>query len=214
MHHRCVHRGGQGVCLQGAVRWSLSRSGICFQGYAYRRLLHPGGGQIPSGSAYRGVCLHGRQTPPPEIHGILQDTVNKRAVRILLECILAFNWVKLKEIGLGDLYILTFFKEVTLNWEQIGSRRREEGFILFDWTEMKCHIVNITDAIGFVWLPLVVFVSTWPIFTCSRCVANTGGHEVALHRLVQDKMSQYYWIERQCAVGFVTPVNIYSSAYF
>ena len=28
------------------------------------------------------------QTPSPEIHGILRDTVNKRAVRIPLECIL------------------------------------------------------------------------------------------------------------------------------
>ena len=28
---------------------------------------------------------------PPEIHEILRDTVNKRAVRILLECILVVN---------------------------------------------------------------------------------------------------------------------------
>ena len=64
--------------------------------------------------------------------------------------------------------------------------------ILIDWREIKCHIVNRTAEIGFVWLPLVVFVSTNPIFTSDRCVANTGGHEVALHRLVQDKESQYY----------------------
>ena len=41
--------------------------------------LHPGWG---GGSAFRGVG----QTP--EIHGILRDTVNKRAARILLECFL------------------------------------------------------------------------------------------------------------------------------
>ena len=37
----------------------------------------------------RGVCIQRDLHPdPPEIHGILQDTVNKHAVRILLECIL------------------------------------------------------------------------------------------------------------------------------
>ena len=42
----------------------------------------------------RGVCIQGGLHPggvghtPLEIHGILRDTVNKRAVLILLECIL------------------------------------------------------------------------------------------------------------------------------
>ena len=40
-----------------------------------------GGGLLPGGSASRGLG----QTPPPQI---LQNTVNKRVVRILLECIL------------------------------------------------------------------------------------------------------------------------------
>ena len=39
-----------------------------------------------------GVSTHplGEFPPPPPIHGILRDTVNKRAVRILLECFLVF----------------------------------------------------------------------------------------------------------------------------
>ena len=62
-----------------------------------------------------GVCLQGNfieggQTPP-EIHGILQDMVNKRVVRILLECILVLFtfpkvffyfpfWKKIKQVPL------------------------------------------------------------------------------------------------------------------
>ena len=63
MHHNSQDWGDLprgGVCLQG---------GICLQEGG----LHPGGIG---------------QTTPHEIHGILRDTVNKQAVRILLECIL------------------------------------------------------------------------------------------------------------------------------
>ena len=43
-----------------------------------------------TGHMIRGVCIRGGggADPPAEIHGILQDTVNKRVVRILLECFL------------------------------------------------------------------------------------------------------------------------------
>ena len=34
------------------------------------------------------VCIPSHLTPPSQIDGILRDTVNKRAVHILLECIL------------------------------------------------------------------------------------------------------------------------------
>ena len=56
--------GGKGVCIQGVV--------VCIQGEGdlHPGDLHPGGG-----------CLH------PDTW-ILQDMVNKPAVRILLECIL------------------------------------------------------------------------------------------------------------------------------
>ena len=46
--------------------------------------LHPGGWADPPS----GVFLQGGWADTPKIHGILRDTVNKRAVRILLECIL------------------------------------------------------------------------------------------------------------------------------
>ena len=49
-------------------------TGVClFTGRKYRGEYHPLGG-----------------VPNPPIHGILRDTVNKRAVRILLECFLVF----------------------------------------------------------------------------------------------------------------------------
>ena len=64
MHHRSHD---QGVCLWGVCLWEICLWGVCIQGD-----LHPGWADSP---------------PPPEIHGILQDTVNKRVVRILLECI-------------------------------------------------------------------------------------------------------------------------------
>ena len=59
MHHRSHDQGG------------LPPGGLHQEG------LPPGWG-----STYRGCA------DPPDIHGILWDMVNKRAVRILLECIL------------------------------------------------------------------------------------------------------------------------------
>ena len=64
-----VHRGfGFPACITGHITRGVSASG---------------------GSASRGD-VWGR---PPEMHGILQDMVNKRAVCILLECILVVRWV-------------------------------------------------------------------------------------------------------------------------
>ena len=64
----------------------LHPGGICIQG---GRCLHPGGG---SASTVGGLHLGGvGKTPPPP--RALQDTVNKRAVRILLECILVWDYV-------------------------------------------------------------------------------------------------------------------------
>ena len=58
------------------------REGVCLQGVV---CLH--GGFAYMGSAFRGFCIRGG-TDTPEINGMLQDTVNKRAVCILLECFL------------------------------------------------------------------------------------------------------------------------------
>ena len=52
--------------------------GYCIQ----RRGLHPGGQHL------RGSAFRGRVGKTPFPHRILQDTVNERAVHILLECIL------------------------------------------------------------------------------------------------------------------------------
>ena len=62
---------GEGVCIQGGRGSASKRGDVCIQrGWARGGGLHQGVGQ----------------TPLPQ-HG-LRDTVNKRTVRILLECIL------------------------------------------------------------------------------------------------------------------------------
>ena len=56
--------------------------------------LPPGGGSACRGGLYpgRGSAFSGSWADPtPKIHGILWDTVNKRSVCILLECILVPN---------------------------------------------------------------------------------------------------------------------------
>ena len=62
-------------------------------GSASREGLHPGGEGLRE-SAYReGLHPGGLGRPPcsPKIHEILRHAVDKRAVRILLECFLAFQ---------------------------------------------------------------------------------------------------------------------------
>ena len=44
---------------------------------------------LPTGGVLHAGRVWAEPPPPPEIYGILQDTVNKRAVRILLNGILA-----------------------------------------------------------------------------------------------------------------------------
>ena len=75
-----VHR-GRGVASQHASQVT------CPGG------LHLGGLPRLRGSASRGVCIWGRGElgRPPKIHGVLWDTINKRVVRILLECILVWK---------------------------------------------------------------------------------------------------------------------------
>ena len=58
-------------------------------------ILFTGGGRAWRGVCMVGVCMaggrvHGRGACMPCHYEILQDTVNERAVRILLECILVF----------------------------------------------------------------------------------------------------------------------------
>ena len=67
------------------------------RGSVSRGVLHLGGGVLHRGSW---------ADPPPKIHGILRDTVNKRAVRILLECILV-QWYLLpsaKKLRQGNIF--------------------------------------------------------------------------------------------------------------
>ena len=61
--------------LHLCVSHSVHRGGICV-----------GWGLHPEGSASMGVCIRRGWADPP--HWVLRDTINERAVRILLECIL------------------------------------------------------------------------------------------------------------------------------
>ena len=58
------------VCQQGGVGFTACITGNMREGLP------------PRGSAIMGV------RPPPEVHAILWNTINKRAVRIILECFL------------------------------------------------------------------------------------------------------------------------------
>ena len=94
-----------------------------------------GGGEYPGGFASRGSLhpkwgLHrgGAWTDPSEIHGILWITVNKRAVRILLECLLVYSrycigykviyfncstFIKSRKLISFTLFISLYFKLIT-----------------------------------------------------------------------------------------------------
>ena len=88
--------------------------------------LHPVG-SVSEGSAFKGglhpgvmVCIQGGfGRPPPQE---LQDTVNKRGLRILLECFLIFFKTESltltgREIGCNTIlqhYALTFFRRTPL----------------------------------------------------------------------------------------------------
>ena len=78
-----VHGGGvcqRGACVAGGV---CVAGGMCGGGHAWQE------GVCGRGHAWWGCVWHGGAcvaAPPP--HQILRDTVNERAVRILLECIL------------------------------------------------------------------------------------------------------------------------------
>ena len=79
---------------------------VCHSAHMGRRGLHPGG------SASKGeVCIQGELGRPPfqdTWDSVLWDTVNKRAVRILLECFLVviFYYKKKKRCKKEDLRTL------------------------------------------------------------------------------------------------------------
>ena len=60
--------------------------------------LHPGWVYFQGVCIQWRVCIQGVGRLSPEIQGILRDTVNKRAVHILLECILV-SWFNLIDCG-------------------------------------------------------------------------------------------------------------------
>ena len=74
--------GGRKVCL-GREGSALGGRGLPWEGG-----LHAGGLQGGRRSSWGGGGLHGGADPPPH-HD--RDTVNRRSVRILLECILVMS---------------------------------------------------------------------------------------------------------------------------
>ena len=75
-----------------------SQRGVCIQGVCIQGGLHP-----------VGVCIEGSWADPPPHHQILCDTVNERPVRILLECILVWNFFQQQDSCLQTLFIFEFF---------------------------------------------------------------------------------------------------------
>ena len=70
------------VCLGGGSDWAIYIGGSAWSGVLHPGVLHPGG-------YLRGICLEGcGLADHPRVKW---DTVNERAVRILLECILVVN---------------------------------------------------------------------------------------------------------------------------
>ena len=72
-----VHKGGDGfpACITGRMTRRFASSG----------------GLHPARDCIQGVGQTPPTPPPSETHGILWDTVNKQAIRILLECILVLH---------------------------------------------------------------------------------------------------------------------------
>ena len=70
----------QGACMAGGCVW---QGGVCGRGHAWQGVCMLGGMHGGGGMHGRGVCMAGGR-----VWQILRDTVNERAVRILLECIL------------------------------------------------------------------------------------------------------------------------------
>ena len=115
----CPQGVGFSTCITGymtrgpASSGVLPLAGVCIQGG-----LHPGGVCI-QGDLHRG----GSWTASlPEIHEILWDTVNKWAVRILLECILVRsnfrNYVLLPMLSMLAAKVFTAAKSY-FQWDSI-----------------------------------------------------------------------------------------------
>ena len=108
------------VCIQG----ESASGGVCIQGFCIHRGLHTGKSvQPPTPDADPCGCrtLARRLPPPlprdsdPRPYYILRDTVNERAVRMLLECNLVQFYVKLyqqqnKFITLQILIFLFYYR--------------------------------------------------------------------------------------------------------
>ena len=99
--HRCLCVHGGGVCFRGVcIREGFASRGVCIQRGLHPGGLHPravciGGGHLHAGGLQLGASASGGSASrgiwadyAPSPNRIQQDTVNERAVRILLECIL------------------------------------------------------------------------------------------------------------------------------
>ena len=101
----CLSTGGGGGVCSGGHAWQggIHGRGVCGRGVCMAGGMHCGKGVYVCG---RGACMagggmHGRgcmhATPPPPPDTMRYgDTVNERAVRILLECILVTLYIYVK----------------------------------------------------------------------------------------------------------------------
>ena len=88
---------GRGACVAGGHAWQGGVHGG--GGHAWQGGMHGFGACMAGGYVWQGGCAWQGEVCMPQ--QILQDTVNERAVRILLECILV-------TVGVDIMSILPF----------------------------------------------------------------------------------------------------------
>ena len=88
---------GQGNIFKSMCQEFCPQDGACMaggvhgRGHAWQGACMAGGVCVAGGVHGRGHVWQGGHSCSPPHHQILRDTVNERAVRILLECILFVN---------------------------------------------------------------------------------------------------------------------------
>ena len=101
-----------------SIQWGMHLRGVCIQ----RGMFCIQGALYPGGSASGGwVDPLPHTTPPPR--RILRDTVNKRAVRNLLECILV-NW---RNAHFSRKFPVWFSTTININTDNILSKKKTQS---------------------------------------------------------------------------------------
>ena len=93
LYYRPQRSWGKVIFFSSMCQWFCSRGGEYLGRYTPQAGTPPG--RYTSPGRYTPQQLHPRQVHRPREQCMLEDTGNKRAVRILLECILVVNYLSL-----------------------------------------------------------------------------------------------------------------------